>query len=120
MDAWRLRNDSGESPVSGVAALCDLVREGKLKASDYVYNPTLDKWMYAADVLELRGAFAPAAPKRRMGNTEATAIGCAFIVAVAFVGWLFIALLGSGLVIPVFGAIITVLFIAWIVSRLRG
>jgi hypothetical protein len=119
MSRWKAKRGSEELSFEDVGMLREHARQGKVGRSDYVFNPILEKWMYAADVLELREAFTTPSAKPRMGNVEATAIGCAFVVAVVFVGWLVVQLLGSGLALPIFGFVTTALFVVWVAARLR-
>lgn len=55
---WLTRVDGKETVSAGVAGLKELISHKRLKAEDYVYNPNLQKWIYAKDVEELRGSFS--------------------------------------------------------------
>jgi uncharacterized membrane protein len=60
MAEWKIRRGDSEWPVESVAMLQDWARAGRIIGSDYIFNPVLGKWMYAADVLELRSQLAQA------------------------------------------------------------
>jgi hypothetical protein len=60
MAEWRVRRGDSEWPVESFAALQDSAMAGRLNESDYIFNPVLAKWMYAHEVLELRGSIAHA------------------------------------------------------------
>jgi len=56
---WKVRKADGqETPVrGGVEALQEMAASGKLLAEHYVYNPVLEKWLYARDLAELKSSF---------------------------------------------------------------
>lgn len=56
MAEWRVRRGDSEWPVESVAMLQELARSGRVINSDYIFNPILQKWMYAQEVLELQAA----------------------------------------------------------------
>ncbi len=51
---FKVRREDGDVDVHGVQELQRLYRTNKISPSDYIYNPTLDKWMYAKDFEELK------------------------------------------------------------------
>jgi hypothetical protein len=51
---WAVRIDNHDYPAENLDMVRAWAREGRLKSSHYVFNPTLQKWMYARDVEELR------------------------------------------------------------------
>lgn len=53
MTIFKVRQGDQEFPVSGVEELRNLFINGKIKASDYVYHPVLDKWLYVNEMAEL-------------------------------------------------------------------
>ena len=45
--------------MSSLGELRRMLEQGKLGEADYVFNPVLEKWLYARDVAELRRSEAP-------------------------------------------------------------
>lgn len=64
MADWKIRRGDSEWPAESIAILQEWAKSGRLNGSDYIFNPILEKWMYAADVLELRSSL-PQAPNTR-------------------------------------------------------
>jgi len=53
MADWKLRRGDSEWPIESIAMLQEWARSGRVSTSDYVFNPILEKWMYAEDLKEL-------------------------------------------------------------------
>ena len=56
---WIVRIGDRDYPVDGLQQLQAWTAEGRVQPSDYVYHPTLERWLYAKEVEELRGVFPP-------------------------------------------------------------
>lgn len=56
-EQWKVKVGTDEQPVSGPAEIAELVKAGKANAETYVWNPVLQKWLYARDVAELATVF---------------------------------------------------------------
>jgi len=54
---YRLKRGEAEFHVPGLDRLREYARSGRVVASDYVFNPVLERWMYARDMAELQGEF---------------------------------------------------------------
>lgn len=59
MADWKLRRGEQEWRVKDAGMLKEWVSQGKIESSDYVFNPILNKWMYATEVAEIRELFRP-------------------------------------------------------------
>jgi hypothetical protein len=61
---YKIRRGEEEFTTAGLEELRAFVRSGRVLESDYVFNPMLEKWMYARELAELADAFkAPRAKK---------------------------------------------------------
>jgi|SRR5581483_1170825 len=70
---WIARIDERDYPADSAQTLRTWAQEGRLKASDYVFNPTLQRWMYAREAEELKGHFTvvtASAPPVPHGSTH--------------------------------------------------
>jgi|SRR5581483_4697730 len=117
MEQWKLRRNNAEMPIGGTGELQQLVRDGKVLESDYVWNPILEKWLYARDVAEVAQLFrqvptasaalphAPSPPTASAPSPQATKSnqGCAAGIALALLG--FAALFWG---IPIIGGLLIV------------
>jgi HEAT repeat. len=74
MAGWKLRRGDSEWPVESIAILQEWARSGRVNRSDYVFNPILEKWMYAEEVIELRALIAttPTSPNQGGLNSKAS------------------------------------------------
>lgn len=70
MPEWKIKRGDSEFTAENDEALQLWAKEGRLVESDYVFNPTLQKWMYARETAELAGAFSL---KAQRGNKN---VGC--------------------------------------------
>jgi hypothetical protein len=75
MAEWKVRRGDSELPVESVARLQEWARSGRLSSSDYIFNPILEKWMYAEDVLEIRPLFTHTATSQNTSSTPPTTAG---------------------------------------------
>ena len=55
---WKLRRGADEYPVGTVATLNDWTNAGRIAPTDYIFNPVLERWMYAIEVAEIASYFA--------------------------------------------------------------
>lgn len=53
MAEWEVKRGDDEWPVADVQMLREWARTGRVSPTDYVYNPTLGRWIYASEVKEL-------------------------------------------------------------------
>ena len=84
MAEWKLRRGEQEWPVKDVAELQEWANAGRLVSSDYVYNPTLEKWMYASEVAEIAPSFQQQESSRL--NQASFGVGCLGLL-VCFLFW---------------------------------
>jgi len=54
MSEWKVKRDETEFTVENTQMLRDWAKQGLIAPTDYVYNPTLQRWMYAREVAELQ------------------------------------------------------------------
>jgi hypothetical protein len=57
MSEWKLKRGNEEWPIADAEMLKQWATDGRVNADDYVFNPILEKWMYARDAVELAGVF---------------------------------------------------------------
>jgi hypothetical protein len=60
MAAWVIKRGTREVPIPDEATLRKWAAEGRFNASDLIFHPDLQRWLYAQDVLEIRAAFQKA------------------------------------------------------------
>lgn len=85
MGEWKLKRDDGEWVIADEAELRELARDGRIRPQDYLFNPTLQQWMYAKDTVEVSSLLqlAPAhAPKKK---TSLVACGCLTLIVLAVI-----------------------------------
>jgi hypothetical protein len=64
---WRIRVADGEYVAPSTEVLQEWFLNGRVRAEHYVFHPLLEKWMYAAEVQELRTAVPAAMPVDQSG-----------------------------------------------------
>jgi hypothetical protein len=95
MTGWLLKRGSEEYPIpGGPEELQRWAIAGKVRAEDYVYNPVLEKWMYARDTAEVAGIL------QNMTKGAATRSGCGLGILLMILGGVI------GLLSPTFGGLI--------------
>jgi hypothetical protein len=57
MPGWVIKRGAREVPIPDEATLRKWADEGRFNPSDLIFHPHLQRWLYAQDVLEIRGAF---------------------------------------------------------------
>jgi hypothetical protein len=57
MSGWAIKRGAREVPIPDEATLRKWADEGRFNPSDLIFHPDLQRWLYAQDVLEIRGAF---------------------------------------------------------------
>lgn len=99
MTEWKMKRGDTEYPATSLAELRQWALKGNLVGSDYVFNPTLSKWMYARELEELKASF----PAGKNGNTL-IAVGAVLLAMGLFIpkAWLFMLL---GVVVLVVGVV---------------
>lgn len=57
MSEWKVRRGDKEYPIADGATLIAWAKDGRVVPSDYIFNPILERWMYASEVGELADIF---------------------------------------------------------------
>lgn len=57
MSEWKVKRGEEQWDIRDTAMLQEWARDRRITATDYVLNPTLDRWMLANEVPELSGLF---------------------------------------------------------------
>lgn len=66
MREWKIRRGDDEFTAPDTKTLRDWASSGNISPTDYVHNPTLERWTFASEVPELASAFAATPqPKNR-------------------------------------------------------
>jgi len=65
---WKLKRGAEETAVDSVATLKQWAREGRIQRDDYVFNPVLEKWLYAKDTVEIQEPFSTKAKAKEAGR----------------------------------------------------
>jgi hypothetical protein len=55
MADWRIKRGDEEFSTGNLNQLRSWVRNGRVVGSDLIYHPTLEKWLYASEVQEIKG-----------------------------------------------------------------
>lgn len=77
MPDWKLRRGDSEWPIESIAMLQEWATSGRVTGSDYVFNPILEKWMYAEEVIELRALIANTGHSRKPSSAQVATSGAA-------------------------------------------
>jgi hypothetical protein len=97
MEEWKLRRNDQEYPVGNVEMLRSWTLQGNVAESDYVYNPVLQRWMYARELAEIADIFhnrqRPVQPAK--GGTSLATIGCAAVLLIVMIGVVMNAITGG-------------------------
>jgi hypothetical protein len=56
-ESWKVRRGTEKFPVRDETMLREWANTDRIRADDHVFNPVLEKWMYAPDVAQIAGAF---------------------------------------------------------------
>lgn len=72
---WLVRIDDKDYPAQSIDELRSWAREGKVLSSHYVFNPTLEKWLYAREVEELKGLIGGSAHRGSHACTSCGFVG---------------------------------------------
>src|SRR5437899_1087898 len=90
MADWIFRIDNTDYPVESIDELRDKVRDGELHASHYVYNPTLQKWLYARDIEELKPAFdARSSPRQPSRLNKSLPLWSIVVILLSVGAWIY-------------------------------
>jgi hypothetical protein len=57
MGGWAIKRGTREVAIPDEATLRKWADEGRFNPGDLIFHPTLQRWLYAQDVLEIRGVF---------------------------------------------------------------
>jgi hypothetical protein len=113
MADWKMRQPDGDEQIVGsLETLLEWTSAGKIVKTDYVWNPILQKWSHAMDVIELRGIVGS------VRGVSSTRHGCgisAFLVLVGLVGMAFSPMLGA--FVAVVGLIMAIVVIISMISQ---
>jgi hypothetical protein len=84
MSDWQIKRGEQVFLAPDIATLQQWTQEGRVLPGDYVFNPILQRWMYASELAELRAAWH--------GNTtsSAKARGCAAAIALGLLALMFV------------------------------
>lgn len=77
---FKLRRGETDFDVPNLATLVEWARAGRVAPTDYVYNPTLERWVYAREMGELEGEFRAAATQQKSQDYRKYAFAC-FVAA---------------------------------------
>lgn len=83
---YKLRRGETDYDVPNLETLREWARAGRVAPSDYVYNPTLERWAYARDLAELEGELRVATSQRKSQDYRKHALAC-FIAALVTAIW---------------------------------
>lgn len=111
MAEWKIRRGDDEFAAPDAATIQQWVAEGRVVPSDYVLNPTLNRWMYVSEAAELAAVHQQVEAAKR-----GTAAGRSCVLAVAM--FLFAVMLGMWRVGEGFGMILGGLAIVFAVISL--
>jgi len=92
MPEYKVLKDGKEYTTPDIEILKRWLKERKIRASDQVYHPVLQKWLYVKDMAELEEEIKKLSP----GETSAgwNALGCIWegvALAVAIIGFIVMA-----------------------------
>lgn len=65
MSEWKLKRGEEEWAVGTAATLKEWAGKGLIAQDDYVFNPILEKWVYARDVAEISPTFSVKVARER-------------------------------------------------------
>ena len=81
---WKIKHNEEEIECPDVATLKAWATEGRVTPEDYVFNPTLNQWIYAKEAAELQGLFQKAKRTEEAGTLKKAAWGLAIVGALLF------------------------------------
>lgn len=94
---WIVKIGETEYKTNSIDELCQWYRTGRVRPEHYVFNPILQRWLYAREVEELRGATGAQGSYTPPAATAKSKSGCGKLLLIAVVVILaFVAI--SGLV----------------------
>jgi len=77
--SWLAKIDDKEYPVPSIATLRQWAKEGRLRPDHYVFNPTLQQWIYAKDTEELRGVWDAKAATAKSSSLNSISFSIFFL-----------------------------------------
>ena len=60
MAEWKVRRGDAEFTAANDDMVRQWAKEGRVQPTDYLFNPVLQRWMYAREVGEIAGVFQSA------------------------------------------------------------
>jgi hypothetical protein len=92
---WTIRRGDDEFTAPDTATLQQWARERRIFPTDYVFNHTLNRWMFAHELPELRGLLAvPVVPVNRNASRGSCGLAIAMFLFAVMLGMMHI---GQGL-----------------------
>jgi hypothetical protein len=83
---YRLRRDETDYDVPNLETLREWARAGRIAPTDYVYNPTLERWVYARELGELEGELGALRRAESAKELNKAALAC-FIASLVTALW---------------------------------
>ena len=88
MSEWKVRRGEQEWPADDAATLRAWAESGKIVGSDYVFNPILQKWVYASEIAEINDIFANRKEKTDLEKLNKSSLGLGCLgVLLLFLFW---------------------------------
>lgn len=112
LSSWKLKRGAQEWPVKDATELQAWAKSGRIVPTDYIFNPTLDRWMLASEVPEL--TFVMDA-KKRSASKGSCGLAIALFLFAVMLGMMNIGqgigmILGGGAIL--FAIIAGILYVA--------
>jgi hypothetical protein len=88
MAEWRIKRGEEEFIAPDTVTLQEWAKSQRVRPDDYVFNPTLQRWMYARDAAELQPIFTSEQSRGAAEhyNQVSLGLGCLGVVLL-FVFW---------------------------------
>lgn len=83
---YRLRRGETDFDVPNLETLREWARAGPIAPTDYVYNPTLERWVYARELGELEGELGTSKKAESAKGLNKAALAC-FVAALVTALW---------------------------------
>lgn len=93
---WRIKRGDQEFVAASTAELQQWACAGNVVATDYVFNPVLERWMYATEVAEIKAALAGRAQYARRWATPTWVTVTLVLLALGAIPALIVSQRGPG------------------------
>ena len=98
-ERWILRRRGKDFPVNDVSVLVDWAANGRVKETDFIFDPSTRRWTTVREVPQLAGAMKPIPKQPTIVGAVGLLFGMGFLVfGVASGRWLF-GVLGAGFIV---------------------